>query len=365
MQTTKKKRIVGLDVLRILLAFLIFLFHSRVHLGCSYGLLNNFIESGSLAMSAFFMLSGYCLQFTHDKKIATNFTLKEFYLKRLIAIYPLYFFTGTLFVTMCIAAGKQTIFDNLLLLPIEILGLQAIFTNSLFPYAHNSGTWFISCLLICYISFPLLQSLLSIPSKLGGGKLLFMSAAFLILAPIIVVHFNLTSIYTNPFYRLVEFNAGIILAQINLHNNQATRSKWMYNWGNFWIVSIVLVVGVSLFRRWGISNNAIIVEPSFFIIILLMGTLSFPKIFHTKLLSYLSKISYAFFLGQFFIWHPTKFLLQLIPSIPNILIILGTLIGCIIIAVILYEFVEKKSSNFFTKLILSKWKPSDPKSLFL
>lgn len=60
-----------------------------------------------------------------------------------------------------------------------------------------------------------------------------MSAAFLILAPIIVVHFNLTSIYTNPFYRLVEFNAGIILAQINLHNNQATRSKWMYNWEIF------------------------------------------------------------------------------------------------------------------------------------
>lgn len=61
------QRIIGLDVLRILLAFLIYLFHSRIHLLCDYGIFNDFVVSGSIAMSAFFMLSGYSLQLTYGK----------------------------------------------------------------------------------------------------------------------------------------------------------------------------------------------------------------------------------------------------------------------------------------------------------
>lgn len=51
------ERAIGLDLLRISLAILIFLFHSRIQvLKCDYGFLNSFIDMGAITMTGFFML---------------------------------------------------------------------------------------------------------------------------------------------------------------------------------------------------------------------------------------------------------------------------------------------------------------------
>lgn len=55
-------RIIGLDIIRISLMLLIYLFHSHMHYHCDYGLLNSFISMGAIAITAFFMLSGYSFQ---------------------------------------------------------------------------------------------------------------------------------------------------------------------------------------------------------------------------------------------------------------------------------------------------------------
>lgn len=150
-------RNVALDFFRIALALLIFFFHSHCHLGCTYGFLTTFFSYGNVAMTGFFMLSGYAMTLGYGKKDFKEWSdYKRFYLKRLITIYPLYIVTGTLFVLMNIVAGKQTIIDNLLLFPIEVLGIQAIFPGSLFAYAHNSGTWFVSCIFFSYLLYPII-----------------------------------------------------------------------------------------------------------------------------------------------------------------------------------------------------------------
>lgn len=49
-----KNRVVGLDLLRIALALLIFLFHSHIYiLKCDYGIFNEFINMGAIAMTGF------------------------------------------------------------------------------------------------------------------------------------------------------------------------------------------------------------------------------------------------------------------------------------------------------------------------
>ncbi len=132
-----------------------------MHLGCNYGFLNDFFDDASLAMSGFFILSGYSLWLAYGNKFAMRtFNKGKFYLKRLISIYPLYLIIGTLSVIMKVGAGLQTISDNLILLPVELLGFQSFFDGSLFGYAHNGGTWFISCILICYFIYPLIGELL-------------------------------------------------------------------------------------------------------------------------------------------------------------------------------------------------------------
>lgn len=60
----KKERLIGLDVLRILSALVIFAFHSISHIGANYGQLNGFFSMGAIFMTAFFMLSGLSLSLT-------------------------------------------------------------------------------------------------------------------------------------------------------------------------------------------------------------------------------------------------------------------------------------------------------------
>ena len=57
--TDRGGRAVGLDLMRISMALLVFMFHSRCHvLHCSYGFLNLFVDMGAVAMTGFFLLSG-------------------------------------------------------------------------------------------------------------------------------------------------------------------------------------------------------------------------------------------------------------------------------------------------------------------
>lgn len=210
-------RIAGIDILRISLAFLIYLFHSRIHVLCDYGFFNDFIQSGSLAMSGFFMLSGYSLQLAYGQKnLSTKDNIIDFYLRRFISIYPLYIVTGTLFVLMNIVVGKQTVLDNILLFPVELSCLQAMFSGSLFEFAHNSGTWFISCLAICYTIFPLIHILLSNTSK--NTQILFLSLSLLLImySPYIANKFCEDDLYTNPLFRTMEFVIGALISQINI-----------------------------------------------------------------------------------------------------------------------------------------------------
>ena len=86
------QRVIGLDLIRISLAVLIFMFHSHIHvLKCDYGFFNGFIRMGAIAMTGFFLLSGYAINLSSDSKDMSDIKeIKRFYTKRLISILPLY-----------------------------------------------------------------------------------------------------------------------------------------------------------------------------------------------------------------------------------------------------------------------------------
>lgn len=242
-----KERILGLDLLRIVLAFIIFLFHSRIALKCDYGILNSFVDNGNIvAMTAFFMLSGYSMVISNGYKNYNNLDeVISFYKKRFISIYPLYFVAGYLGVIMYIMMGTQSITDNLLLFPIELLCIQSFF-DTLFPFAHNGGSWFISCLVVGYFIFPWINLLLN---NLRTKKLIFLLLILVFLlaySPFIAEHFNTSNLYTNPFFRSMEFVVGMIIARINTSEFtnrlfRFIRSPWAF------ILSVLFLFLVYLF----------------------------------------------------------------------------------------------------------------------
>ena len=56
-----KKRYAGLDILRIISAAVVCMFHTTIHLDCNYGFLQGISRSGSVFMTAFFALSGFTI----------------------------------------------------------------------------------------------------------------------------------------------------------------------------------------------------------------------------------------------------------------------------------------------------------------
>ena len=93
-----KKRLIGLDLFRIGLAILVLTFHSIMHIGCDYGKFRPFVSVGAIAMTAFFMLSGYSLHYVYGDRIWEGSELQYFYKKRFIGVMPVYYVVAMLYV---------------------------------------------------------------------------------------------------------------------------------------------------------------------------------------------------------------------------------------------------------------------------
>ncbi len=348
-----EERLVGLDLFRIGLAFLVFLFHSSM-MGCTYSFLTQFVQMGAVAMTAFFSLSGFALYYVYNKIEITELAeIKNFYIKRLISIYPNYLITAILFITLF---STTPIKQELLLVPIEIMGLQTVF-SSLFGYSHNGGTWFISCIILCYLSFPYVLNV----TKQQGNKSKFILIALcvfiLLYSTKIVRVFKIADIYSNPFFRFLEFYIGILLAsfieyiQRKEHIRKFIANKFV---ALLLIISMITCITIAVKRGYHVNNY---MKYSYFVLpvlLILLPSLALIKFhyFNNNLIFYLSNISYAFFLGQFFCFNVVKKYMATIQE-NHVMVFIVSFFICITYSILLYHFVQipckKILTNFFFK----------------
>ena len=144
MLSKQASRRVGLDLFRIVSAFIILCFHSIIHFECNYGPFQNFLSMGAVVMTGFFMLSGFSMYYGYSVKDLGDWNnIKGFYKKRAVGILPSYYVIAIVYILFC---GSESALQNLILIPTETLGLQSVF-STLFSVTHNGGTWFISCIM--------------------------------------------------------------------------------------------------------------------------------------------------------------------------------------------------------------------------
>lgn len=344
----KMKRMVGLDCFRIIAALVTFLFHSVLHLNCNYGVFQGFLSMGAVVMTGFFCLSGFSLYYVYNRSNLMEISnWKKYFEKRLIGIFPAYFVAGSIYM-ICI--GQENILQNIILLPVEVLGIQSCF-SSLFPISHNGGTWFISCLLICYLIFPyVLEMIKQINVKVKMGLILFASA-LLLYSPIVVHVFGLNWTYTNPFFRCLEFIIGVLLASMMGELLQYKFVKnVLFSLPAIIIESMLMIIGVSLAVMMDISfGNYMLYSwiclPLFMLMIPALASLDIKP---TKIVSYMSAISYDFFLVQFFVWPIVRKIKEVV-HMNNIVTIIVSLVICTGLAIVMHEVVEKPSKKLFRR----------------
>lgn len=342
-----RRRLIGFDLFRIGAALVIFLFHSQIHIQCDYGFLNEFVSMGAVFMTGFFMLSGFSLYYGYETADFSHLkNIVNFYKKRAIGILPNYYVIALLYIIFI----SKDYWLNFLLAPVELLGIQTFFT-SLFPFSHNSGTWFISCMIVCYGIFPFLDICLKQMRPRARIVMIALLSFVLLYAPFIVILFQVARIYSNPFFRLLEFSIGALLCSLirELGATKVFRQRLFVRWSPL-VACLVLVVGVTqaVVANFYPGNYMIyswITLPLFSFLLVSLALGDFALLERSKTIQYLSGISYSFFLVQFFAWPIVKAIESNFGVITNSNKIIFSLGLCLVMATALYHGVEKPSKS--------------------
>lgn len=314
----QRKRIWELDCFRFFCVFSIFLFHTYYKINCTFGVVNDFARMGAVCMSGFFMLSGYSLYYSYsDKKGMMELSqLKHFYKTRFIALLPKYYIMYLLYMLFL---NRDDLATSIVLIPIELTGTQMMF-GSLAQYSHNGGTWFVSCLVICYLLFPFIKEIVSQLNHHTKIIALAVIIGILLYIPFMTTFLKTVGVYNNPMFRLIEFALGMILSSLKQESEEFGFAKYMF--GNRfihimgYIVLVFLVEGAMYFQiavdNWSLYNWIVI--PMFSLILLSVGGLNLLPFIETVLAKF-AAISYEFFLVQYFTWPITEYTIGLNGSV--------------------------------------------------
>ncbi|WP_312103047.1 acyltransferase family protein [Pygmaiobacter massiliensis] len=344
MKPVIKNHYMGLDLFRIISCITVCAFHTAIHLGCNYGVLQEVVTMGAVFMTAFFMLSGFLLFLNHTEEDFHSLkNMKIFWVKRAIGILPMYYMTAALFI---LVARPQLWVKELLLAPIEVLGLQSTF-SSLFNVSHNGGTWFISCIVICYFAYPFLQETIKQMQAKAKITLIGLCSFLLLYSPFIVATFQTYNIYSNPFFRLLEFTIGILLASLwlDIKDNRFVK-KYLFNWWTIAIENLLYIVGVTLAVKINIGvNNYMLYSwiglPLFGAMLFSLSGVESRRLSNSKCLKFAGSLTYAFFLSQLYSNSISKKIIAYYGISNNFIKIFLGWSCCIIIALVL-RYVERK-----------------------
>lgn len=158
----KRERIFYLDFIRALAVILILLTHYNAlflymnpqqldKVVITYRICNLYI--GDFGVSLFFIISGAALMYVYEQKCE----LVKFYKKRLVSIYPMFWIAYVL----AFAVQKLIYHGDFSGIPkknfiLTILGFDSYYSGVM-PTFYLIGEWFLGCIILIYLVFPLLR----------------------------------------------------------------------------------------------------------------------------------------------------------------------------------------------------------------
>ena len=323
-----------LQGLRSLAMLGIFLFHSWLFPG------------GSLAVVFFFMLSGFVSYYSQYKKV-DNMNLRDsgrWILNKVKKMYPVYF------ITMIFSIFIKWEWVRTLTLKqfIEKFSLNLIMIQSCFKdeaLNFNSLSWFLSVLFIIYIfTIPIIKFM----KKFNLRETIICIVAVLIIQYIInILNINLFEnmyLYSNPAYRIFEFILGMLVAQVfilkKFEIKHSTALEALI--GVIFIVKYILAYNGLNFIGLSYYNILFIIA----IYIFALGRGSISKLLKNKILQYLAKISFEFYMVHELILEIFRKVFEnssLHWILNRLFISIISFIIAIIVSILLKEYVSDKS----------------------
>jgi peptidoglycan/LPS O-acetylase OafA/YrhL len=334
----------SLTSLRMVFALMVFFSHIKfVDEGSFfYSAHRSFLNQGFIGVSFFFMLSGFVLAFSYNKKPIQNLSdLKVYFFKRFLKIYPSFwvslacslFFSGGFFL---FTNWHKIFLANLFLVQSWIPILE-------YQFYLNSPAWSLSVEVFLYLSFPLLlKSINNYPMKLIF-IILGMSLSALFISLFYLPESDMVKyfLYLSPVVHLFEFAIGMFLQKILSFYKE--RISLRVN--TFTEISVLVLGFILILFHKNIPENFRYNLYYLPFIILIIGVFSFENgmisnVLKNKWSVYLGNISYQFYLFHFLVltyWR--SYFSQQFSSTQIVLI---SLVSTFLVSIVIHELVEKK-----------------------
>ena len=211
------KKIVSLNIVRIIAAFGTFFYHTYHNFDCRYGKLDYVVSQSTFYMTTFFVLSGFVIFYMYND---TSFfskaeTLKQYIAKRFMSLFPTYFLVYTVF--FFIFRNSTNIQRDIVAFPFQI---SLTFEFEHYDYMVNGGAWFFSLIFLCYFFTPYIIFLMHNLSK----KIVIGSALFAIICVSCAPYLQVM-VYCNFFMRFFEYYIGMVLAFVYLSYKESVFNK--------------------------------------------------------------------------------------------------------------------------------------------
>ncbi len=319
---SEKTKIDSLTGLRAIAATMVVLGHI-----CDYNILGSWwiIKYGWAGVNIFFVLSGFLFTYLYlDKFTERKQNLKEFFLKRVFRIYPLYLFL--LCITIFSRWGRYSIWDILSHLTLT----HAFFKE--FKESINIPAWTLSTEEFFYLTIPITLYILgniynSIFQESKVKKIITIFVVYVIAtnAGLELVNFILkiqTQLlnFDYTYYglysatvlgRFKDFGLGIFLGFLVLKFPESRFLKSRVYSNLMFILGVLIFFGISYLQEFYIwfpnLRKEIIVSyaqssycwSAFFIILSLCGNSVFNRLFSLKPMVYLGQISFALYIFHY------------------------------------------------------------------
>ncbi|WP_026655844.1 acyltransferase family protein [Butyrivibrio sp. AE3003] len=242
------KRINSFNIIRVIFAFGVLMYHTYWNFGCTYGKINNVVSQSTFYMTGFFILSGFSIGYSHwNVDFFSDFeVIKKYWYKRFWGIYPTYILVFLLFYV--IQRANSTVFQDFYVMPFQ---LSLTFGFEFFGHLINWGAWFFSLLFFCYILSPFLIYIIKSISKKCAIFVSGLLVAFLALAA-----FWPVNTYGSMFIRIIEFCIGIMLARLYLKRELYK----LYNINSVFMLIVSCVLIISTFVAINYLHGIVLVR---------------------------------------------------------------------------------------------------------
>jgi peptidoglycan/LPS O-acetylase OafA/YrhL len=358
MSTTSRPRLAALTSIRFMAALPIMAFHLEAMKGMGWAPqgLRHFASLGYVAVSFFFILSGFILVYTYAGKLLD---VRKFWRARLARLYPIYLLSlvimGPFFIMGALNAGNTPDFQWFHHHLGLSIGLVLTMTQSWLPQAAlawNMPAWAVSVEISFYLIFPVLLTRLARFSTRGLFVLcgvawlcaLGIALAYFVVQPDgVVADISYTTkpwmnaLKFNPLMHLPEFLAGMAGGFWFLRNGQKTR------WASPLVLCGLLVTMITLVLGHRIPYPILhtgLLTPAFAAIV--CGLALRPRwiaLLEWRWLVLLGESSYALYLLHSFILGCWLYI-GAQPVTPTPLRVLGGVFTAISVALLVYRFIE-------------------------